>query len=279
VHLNSYPENPELVSEVPSTPSEPQPGSPIESAPVPPRDPAWSGWDVLRILLMAIVALFFAVLVLAVVVPGATFRERLNRLNAQPELLMIGQMAAYLALIGYMYILVTRERRQPRFWDAIYWRWPASIAIYLFIGVLMQAVFLFVGRFLPFPKETPFEALLQRPYSLYLIAAFSVTLGPLMEELFFRGFLYPVVRRRFGVMAAIVATAFPFALMHAAQYGNSWASVLLIFVVGVVLATVREKTNSLAASFLVHAAYNGTIIAIIFIATGGFRHLERLGSQ
>ncbi len=276
--MNSYPENPELVSEAQSASLEPPIGPPA-SAPTPPRDPAWSGWDVLRILLIAVVALFFTVVVLAMVVPGATIRDRLNRLNAQPELLMIGQMAAYLVLIGYMYILVTRERRQPRFWDAIYWRWPASIAIYLFIGVLMQAVFLLVGRFLPFPKETPFEALLQRPYSLYLIAAFSVTLGPLMEELFFRGFLYPVVRRRFGVMAAIVATAFPFALMHAAQYGNSWASVLLILVVGVVLATVREKTNSLAASFLVHAAYNGTIIAIIFIATGGFRHLERLGSQ
>jgi membrane protease YdiL (CAAX protease family) len=270
--LNSFPENPEVMSE-------PVLGPPAESRPTPPRDPAWSGWDVLRILLIALVALLVTVLVLAVVVPGSTFRDRLNRLNAQPELLMIGQMAAYLVLLGYMYILVTRERRQPRFWEAIHWHWPARIRIYLVGGFLMQAVFLLVERFLPFPKNTPFEALLQRPYSLFLIAAFSVTLGPLMEELFFRGFLYPVLKRRLGVMAAVVATALPFALMHAAQYGGAWASVLLIFVVGVVLAVVREKTNSLAASFLVHAAYNGTIIVLIFVTTGGFRHLERLSSQ
>ena len=276
--MNSFPENPEIVPEAqPNLAAEVVAASPAELAA--PRGPAWSGWDVLRILLMALVALFVTVLVLSAVVSGSTFRERLNHLNAQPELLMIGQMAAYLALLGYMYILVTKERRQPRFWEAIHWHWPASIWIYLFIGVLLQAVFLFVERFLPFPKQTPFEALLQRPYSLFLIAAFSVTLGPLMEELFFRGFLYPILKRRSGVAAAIVATALPFALMHAAQYGDSWASVLLIFVVGVVLATVREKTNSLAASFLVHAAYNGTIILIIFVATGGFRHLERISSQ
>ena len=274
--MNSFPENPEAISETHSPDAEPVLGPPVESPPSPPRDPAWSGWDVLRVLLIAVIALFVTVVVLAVVVSGSTFRDRLNHLNAQPELLMIGQMAAYLVLLGYMYILVTRERRQPRFWDAIHWHWPASLWIYLVGGALMQAVFLMVERFLPFPKDTPFEALLKRPYSLFLIAAFSVTLGPLMEELFFRGFLYPVVKRRLGVMAAIVATALPFALMHAAQYGGAWASVLLIFVVGVVLAVVREKTNSLAASFLVHAAYNGTIITIIFVATSGFRHLERL---
>lgn len=273
--MNTFPDNPETVREAqPNAAAEVVPVSPAELTP--PRDPAWSGWDVLRILLMALVAMFVTVLALSAIVRGSTFRERLNHLNAQPELLMIGQMAAYLALLGYMYILVTKERRQPRFWEAIHWRWPASIGTYLFIGVLMQAVFLLAERFLPFPRGTPFEALLQRPYSLFLIAAFSVTLGPLMEELFFRGFLYPVLKQRFGVIAATVATALPFALMHGAQYGDSWASVLLIFVLGAVLATVREKTNSLAASFLVHTAYNGTIIMIIFGATGGFRHLERL---
>jgi uncharacterized protein len=140
----------------------------------------------------------------------------------------------------------------------------------------MQATFLVVGRFLPFPKKTPFEALLQRPSSLILIMVFSVTLGPLMEELFYRGFLYPVLKRQFGVATGILGTALPFGLMHFAQYGNSWASVLLIFVVGVVLAVVREWKNSLGASFLVHVAYNGTISMLMFAATDGFRHMERL---
>jgi membrane protease YdiL (CAAX protease family) len=273
--LNSLPENPEAAPELAGRPApELAPSEPL--APSPPPDPAWNGWDIARIFLMGMVAIFVTTLVLSLIVPGATFRQRANYLNARPELLIMGQMVAYLALFAYMYILVAKERRQPHFWKAVHWNWPAHIWVFLFWGVLMQATFLVIERFLPFPKEVPFEALFRRPYSVVLVAVFSTTLGPFMEEMFFRGFLYPVLKRRTGVMTAIVATALPFALMHAAQYGNSWASVMLIFMVGVVLAMVREKKNSLAAAFLVHVAYNGTIVLLMFIATGGFRHLEKL---
>ena len=97
-----------------------------------------------------------------------------------------------------------------------------------------------------------------------------------MEELFFRGFLYPVLRQRLGVAAGIFITALGFGLVHASQYGYSWLSILLIFVVGIVLAMVREKSNSVAAGFLVHAGYNATIMMLVFLATDGFRHLEKL---
>ena len=184
---------------------------------------------------------------------------------------LTGLLSAAVSIVGILFAVRQISDIPPEMLDAV-----VAILDVQTVVLVLSLLFLLVERFLPFPKDTPFEALLKRPYSLLLIAAFSITLGPLMEELFFRGFLYPVVKRRLGVMAAIVATALPFALMHAAQYGGAWASVLLIFVVGVVLAVVREKTNSLAASFLVHAAYNGTIITIIFVATSGFRHLERL---
>jgi membrane protease YdiL (CAAX protease family) len=275
----NYSENPNAAPELQPSPV-PDVTVPLPSAAAP-GEPVWSGWDVLRILLIGVVAIVVTIVMLVAVVHGPTLRDRLNLLNEQPELLILGQMAAYLILLGYMYILVTKERRQPRFWEAMRWNWPSGIWFYLLVGLLMQAIFLVIEaeKLLPFPKDMPIEALLKRPYSLILIAVFSVTLGPLMEELFFRGFLYPVLKRSLGVFVAVLATALPFGLMHAAQYGYSWASVLLISIVGVVLAVVREKQNSLAAAFLVHFAYNGTIIALIFIGTSGFRHLERIGSQ
>ena len=46
--------------------------------------------------------------------------------------------------------------------------------------------------------------------------------------------------------------------------------------VGIVLTTVRAKTNSVAAGVLIHMAYNGTITVAMFAATNGFRHLEKL---
>jgi membrane protease YdiL (CAAX protease family) len=267
--LNTLPENPQA----------PQPAAPAlpDLTMGPSLRPAWNGWDILRILLIALVALVSAGLILVLLAPGP-LRQRAGYLGARPELPIIAQMAAYLILLGYMYILVTRERRQPRFWQALHWNWPAAPWAHVGLGVLLQAVFLVVEAtgILPFPKEVPFESLLKRPLTVTLVALFAVTLGPLLEELFFRGFLYPVVRHASGVTTAVLATALPFAAMHAAQYGYSWASVLLIFVVGVVLAAVRERRDSLAAAFLVHAGYNGTIVMLMFIATDGFRHLEKL---
>jgi CAAX protease family protein len=248
----------------------------VEQVPTPPRDPVWSGMDVFRLLIIALVILFASVFATLAFVPGATFKARLARVSALPELLIVAQMLAYLLLLGYMYILITKERRSPRFWKTIHWNWPANIWPFVAGGLAMQIVFVFLGRLLPFPKETPFDVLLRRPAAVVLIAVFAVTLGPLMEELFFRGFFYPVLARRFGVSMGISVTALGFGLLHAAQYGYSWASVFLIFLVGVVLGIVRAKKDSVAAGFLVHAAYNGTIILMLLIATGGFRHLERL---
>src|SRR5437879_9704329 len=83
------------------------------------------------------------------------------------------------------------------------------------------------------------------------MSIFAVTLAPLMEELFFRGFLYPVLARRLGVGSGIFLTSAAFAVLHGAQLKYSWA-VLIIFLVGLALTIVRAVTKSVAACFLLH---------------------------
>jgi membrane protease YdiL (CAAX protease family) len=58
--------------------------------------------------------------------------------------------------------------------------------------------------------------------------------------------------------------------------GHAWAPVLVVFLVGLVLTITRALTRSVAAGFLMHMAYNGTISMLLFIGSDGFRHLERL---
>jgi membrane protease YdiL (CAAX protease family) len=77
-------------------------------------------------------------------------------------------------------------------------------------------------------------------------------------------------------VAGVFLTALTFALIHGAQLMFSWGPVLVIFLVGFALTIVRAVTKSVAASLLVHIAYNATISLVMFVYTGGFRHLERL---
>ena len=141
---------------------------------------------------------------------------------------------------------------------------------------MLSIVLQILASRLPIPKNLPIDTFFRTPAEAWVLGIFSVTLAPLMEELFFRGFLYPVLARGMGMTPAIFITAFAFALTHGQQLTYSWGPVLVIFLVGVVLTMVRAYKNSVAAGVVVHMAYNGTITVLMFVATDGFRHLDKL---
>ncbi|MFY9646282.1 MAG: type II CAAX endopeptidase family protein [Terriglobales bacterium] len=254
--------------------------APVEVVPPIPPDPAWNGLDVLRLVFLTIVALFagmFAVLLIARwrFYPHTPFGE----LARNPLVAVGGQALAYLLVLGYMYVLVTRERGRPDFLRAIHWNWPAHVGSYVVAGFVLSVALQGLAHLLPAPKELPIDNFFRTPAEAWVLGIISVTLAPVMEELFFRGFLYPVLARGVGVPPAVFLTALSFALLHLAQLGFSWGPVLVIFLVGMVVTMVRAKTDSVAAGVLIHMAYNGTITAAMFVVTDGFRHLEKLNSQ
>jgi uncharacterized protein len=250
---------------------------PPPPAPKAGENPVWSGWDVLQITGLTLLTLF--VVQFLVVVGAHRFAYPLEswfEVAQKPVLALFSQLLTYAAVAFYM-ILLVEGKYHTRFWQAIRWNWPGIAGMSLVaLGVLMLGLD-FLGRFLPMPKDTPFDQFFARPSDAYLTVVFAVSLGPLMEELFFRGFLYPVVARRLGAVWGILLTALPFGLIHAAQYGYAWGAVLIIFLVGVVLTTVRAMTKSVASSFLAHVGYNGTLMVMAALATDGFRHMDKAG--
>ncbi|MFZ0436848.1 MAG: type II CAAX endopeptidase family protein, partial [Candidatus Sulfotelmatobacter sp.] len=266
-----------------------QPAVPLVLDPVPPpvlaptppaphagENPVWSGWDVLLIAALTLATIFLIQLILILVGLRFVYRhENWVDVAQKPVLALLSELLAYGVVAVYM-ILLVEGKYHTRFWAAIRWNWPGLAGLSLVgVGVLMLGLD-FLGRFLPMPKTTPFDQFFDRPLDAYLTVAFAITLGPLMEELFFRGFLYPVVARRLGAFWGILLTALPFGLMHYLQY-RSWSAVLIIILVGVVLTTVRALTKSVASSFLAHVGYNGTLMVLAAVATDGFRHMEKAG--
>jgi uncharacterized protein len=243
----------------------------------PPRDPAWSGLDVLRLVFIAVIALFIGIF--TVLFAARTWMRphaSLVSLARVPLIVVAGQALAYVLVLAYMYVLVTRERGRPDFLAAIHWNWPQNVAPYLGGGVVLSLTLQLLAHVLPMPKNLPIDLFFRTPAEAWALTIFGITLAPLMEELFFRGFLYPVLARGIGFTAAIFVTGFAFALLHGSQLMFSWGPVLVIFLVGTVLTMVRAYKNSVAAGLLVHVAYNGTLSILMFVGTDGFRHLEKL---
>src|SRR6202035_5674487 len=83
-------------------------------------------------------------------------------------------------------------------------------------------------------------------------------------------------RSRTAILGASIFTSILFALLHAEQLAHAWTAVFVLFCVSLALTAVRVRTRSVACSTLVHASYNLSVFVTLFIATSGYRHLEKI---
>ena len=133
----------------------------------------------------------------------------------------------------------------------------AGLGIVLSLGVAVMQIVLRTPDVV-----RPFDKLLDDAASRMAVGIFSITLGPMVEELLFRGFLQPVLVNAAGVFRGILITSVLFGGVHLAQYGNAWQVGVLLMVVGFVFGTVAHLTGSTRASTIVHIAFN----AVPFVA-------------
>jgi membrane protease YdiL (CAAX protease family) len=260
-------------SGIPPESPTPLPSPPAEVKPKV-EDPPFRGWDVLVIVGVAIAGEF---ILGTLVLLGAHFlfykSTPLVKLGQVPEVVLFNMVLLYIVVFAAMYQL--GRYQTGKFWQAVRWNWPQNWMPFLAGGVILYIALAGLGQILPLPKHLPIDRFFGTTREAWIMSAFAVSLAPLMEELFFRGFLYPVLARRIGMVASVVIVGAFFGLVHGAQLSFSWA-VLIIFLVGVALTAVRAVTKSTAASFLVHVGYNATISILLFVSTGGFRHMEKL---
>jgi len=98
---------------------------------------------------------------------------------------------------------------------------------------------------------------------LPLLLVSFVVLGPLQEELIFRGFLLTGMAPAIGTWPAIIVTAGVWAISHG-QY--EWFFVGEIFALGVLFGWIRCRSGSTIVPLILHVIVNGT--AVVAAATG-----------
>jgi membrane protease YdiL (CAAX protease family) len=242
----------------------PPPEPPLQP---PPREPFWGYVDVLMFAGLAIPCMLFAF----GIVRGLMWLLHLHTTQKTWELLP-EQTILYALLIAVLAAIFRLNYDRP-FWRSLGWvphrlppLWP--ILLGMFTAILVNLV----GLLIQVPNtENPMTQLLKERSSMILIAIFGITIGPLCEELVFRGFLQPLLVRSLGAVAGIVAANIPFGLLHFQQYGNSWRHVVVITLAGSAFGWMRHATGSTRASTLMHAAYNALFFFALFSAKASGR--------
>ena len=132
-------------------------------------------------------------------------------------------------------------------------------------AVLLMALVAYIAAWLEF---RPFSGLAMEirsvnPYLLMVGAIIAVMVGPVTEELFFRGWLWSSMRRYVGSFATGVTTATLWLLMHIG-YGITYVAALVP--AALALTLLRHYAGSVRASVIAHACYNGFIVSSVLAA-------------
>jgi uncharacterized protein len=258
--------DPGALTQPPETPLPEALATPDATSPAPHPDsyPFWSYADLVVFFGLAFPCLLLGAF--AVKFFLWVFHIRVHSLALE---LVPAQFLGYGFLFSALYLLLTVHYQRP-FWQSLRWvRTRPGVSRTVLYGFVMAFVVALLGAALHTPDiHTPMKDLLSDRSSVLLIAIFAVTLGPLCEELAFRGFLQPVLVRSFGPVAGIVLAAIPFGVLHLSQYGGSWRHGLLITVAGIGFGWIRHVSGSTRAAAIMHAAYNFIFFAALFTQGG-----------
>ncbi len=136
--------------------------------------------------------------------------------------------------------------------------WLGSSIVLVLVTALLTAI----GQPPPVGPAEQAIAMLDPWLVVIAIAIFA----PIAEELFFRGIVFNAWLRESGRVPAYVGSAALFAVIHL-----SLASFLPIFLLGIALAWVYERTGNLLAPIVMHATVNGiSVAAALMLRFGAF---------
>lgn len=177
---------------------------------------------------------------------------------------------AHVFTLIMVWLLVTRWGKLG-FVEALKITWPPGVgwlrgvAICSVIAVLLLGLGFVITKFLGGGK-TELDQLIESSFSARLATAFlAVATAPLVEEVIYRGMLYPAIQRLLGIGWAVLVVAMMFALVHVWQYRNNVGVILVITILSVVLTLVRAWTDRLLPSIVIHTIFNGVQSIILVL--------------
>ena len=87
-----------------------------------------------------------------------------------------------------------------------------------------------------------------------------IVLAPLVEEVFFRGIIYRILRNRFSFALAALFTSLLFALIHRVP-----SNILPLFVISFSLCYTYEKTKNILSPIIFHSIHNTLSITFLLV--------------
>jgi hypothetical protein len=263
---------------------------PIPQLATPANGPSWGenfqtpwGWlDLILLLVVAIGSTLLASVVCswAFFARGVTASQLQNPGMERSLWILFTQIGVFACLLSYLWFSLAISRRRP-FWQTAGWRpletgqAPKSVvySAYVLGGGLLSFLVSVISNTYSSQRELPIQEMFQDRRSALLFVTLAVFLAPVIEETIFRGYIYPVVARTFGVGVGVLLTGTLFGLLHAQQLWGGWVQIAMLVMVGIFFTYARAMSRSVVASYLLHLGYNSFMAVGFLLSPLGYRAL------
>ncbi len=143
-------------------------------------------------------------------------------------------------------------------------------------GMALQVVAVVLAALLPPPEEFTNPMLRfvgNGPWAVAVLFLMAVVMAPFLEEVLFRGMLFPALRRRWRFTPAALAVTVLFTALHGVQTGGYLPALVAIAATGYALAWLREASQSLWPCVLFHMGFNFTALLPVLLLGDRLRDL------
>ncbi len=226
----------------------------------------WGVWDVAKVMILF---LFFAYMVIIIesallkVLPFLKDDNIRMILNTTVLDTLIVVFILYFAVGHYKEKIASLGLSLKNFMKNVLCGITAYVALVPVLVAILAAI-AFISNMINYvpEKQAVVELFLKEKDARFLFytSIFAAVVGPIIEELFFRGFMYSAFKKYVGVIGAMFITAVMFAALHAHAVGF-----IPIVALGLLLAYLYEKTGTLVSSITVHVIHNVAMVLLVFL--------------
>jgi len=172
-----------------------------------------------------------------------------------PSVLLITTLLSNFLAVGVSWWFVCKKYRQTfaqgfalaKVSRKILW---VSVGIGIIYSLVALGLLSWLGT-----GESFLAKMVSTPEGLIAFSILAVVVPP-FEEMYYRGFIFPILGRKIGACWAIVVVVVWFALVHSFQLAGDWIGIPIILVAGAIWTLQRHLTGSLVPSIVTHFTYN-----------------------
>jgi len=127
-----------------------------------------------------------------------------------------------------------------------------SILVLSLVSILMVGVDSVISGNLSIVKRESWIEKISEKSIRTIVIIIGITIGPISEEMFFRGFLYSILKSKVPIFYAMFLQSLIFTVVHQYDIRDSTS----IFLFGIAFAVIYEKRKTLLSSIYVHIITN-----------------------